>query len=236
MRLRSRTLTQASGFALAATHKALARTLTYVCRTEWPDGENPEDPRLPPSLFCLWHDAILIPLATLTRVKVRWPIHALVSRHQDGSYLAEFMRHLGVTCIRGSTRRGGDQAVRSLMRLSEAAHIYITPDGPRGPRREIKPGIVFLAAQTGMPIVPVGTAGTAGWRVPGTWTDLYVPKPFTRVAHYLGAPLYVSGNASRTQLLREQRRLESEMVRVEVCAGQVLRGESVSCREWKKAA
>src|SRR5262249_45232191 len=156
-------------------HKALARTLTHVCRTEWPDGESPVDPRLPPSLFCLWHDAILIPLATLSQVKVRWPIHPLVSRHQDGSYLAEFMAQLGGRCIRGSMQRGGDPAVRSRLPLKDGAHIYITPDGPRGPRREIKPGIVFLAAQTGMPIIPVGTAGTAGWRIAGKWTDLYVP-------------------------------------------------------------
>ena len=62
----------------------------------------------------------------------------------------------------------------------------MTPDGPRGPRRKVQPGAVFLAAQTGLPIVPLGVAYANAWRAK-SWDQFAVPKPFSQLRESFGA-------------------------------------------------
>ena len=75
----------------------------------------------------------------------------------DGEIIAQICQRLGVGVIRGSTARGGCHALLEMIRnQDETTHLAITPDGPRGPRRELKAGVVMVASQSGLPIVPVG--------------------------------------------------------------------------------
>jgi hypothetical protein len=147
-------------------------------------------------LFCVWHESIVLPLLAGK------PRHmaALVSRHQDGSYLSESMELLGVKPVRGSTNRGGAEAVRQMMAAAADYHITITPDGPRGPRRQLKDGIVFLASQSGRAIVPMVLYCSRSWVIHGNWTDLILPKPFSTIYGVTAAPIRVPGNLSREQL------------------------------------
>jgi lysophospholipid acyltransferase (LPLAT)-like uncharacterized protein len=222
LRIRSRYLTQLAGWLVALVFRALSRTLRFEGHLEAPLT----DPSYRPSrtfIYALWHDSILIPLAraALTRPNIA----ALVSRHQDGSYLAEFMRHIGVRSIRGSTNRGGEQAIRALLDEADDWHIFITPDGPRGPHHEIKDGIVFLASHTGRPIVPIVSLYPAAWHFRGSWTGLWVPRPFSRCFYLLGAPLVIPPDLSREQLARERSRLQAEMERLEQKLLRIARNE-----------
>src|SRR5438093_1235620 len=72
----------------------------------------------------------------------------LISQHADGDLIARTAEHLGIDTVRGSTTRGGMQAIRELLQISRRTHLVITPDGPKGPRRTVQPGVIFLAAQT----------------------------------------------------------------------------------------
>ncbi|MCA9096415.1 MAG: hypothetical protein KDA68_23205, partial [Planctomycetaceae bacterium] len=92
---------------------------------------------------------------------------------------------------------------------------FITPDGPRGPRRQVKQGIVFLAAQTGRPIVPLGVACSRTWNFQGNWTNLVVPRPFTKLIIQAGKPIFIPENADRELLEKFRLQVESEMARVE---------------------
>ena len=67
------------------------------------------------------------------------------------------------------------------MKTARDHHIVITPDGPRGPRQAMKSGIVYLASRSGREIIPVAHGCSRGWRVKGSWTDMMIPKPFSRV-------------------------------------------------------
>lgn len=185
-------------------------------------------------LYALWHDAILIPIAMRSRTSAG-NVSALVSRHQDGSYLTEFMRHVGIRSTRGSTNHGGDQALRELMRQTADSHVFITPDGPRGPRRELKEGIVFLASHTGRPIIPVASLCERAWYLRGNWTDLAVPKPFTRAVYVLGPPIHVPAGISRDDLARYRNIVQAEMDRLDDKAVRLLRGEEIPA-EARKAA
>lgn len=138
---------------------------------------------------------------------------ALTSRHADGEYVAEVMEAVGITPIRGSNNHGGTTAAKQLMTATQKHHITITTDGPRGPRRVVKPGVVFLASQTGQRIIPVGCSAKRAWLPKGRWTDLIVPKPFT-TAYVVGeVPLAVPPNLTKEQLApyvtELQRRMDS---------------------------
>jgi lysophospholipid acyltransferase (LPLAT)-like uncharacterized protein len=124
----------------------------------------------------------------------------LVSRSKDGEIFARMGAALGFSPIRGSSRRGGSEAMRAL--LAEASSGYdvgITPDGPRGPRREFKMGAIYLASRSGLPIVPI----TVNYRRSlqfRSWDRLQLPWPFTRGVIHVGEPVLVPPDLSESDL------------------------------------
>lgn len=103
-------------------------------------------------IFAFWHGRqLMMPLA----YRGKGP-YALISRHRDGELIARIIERFGIKSVRGSTTRGGAMALRRLIELGRAgADLAVTPDGPRGPRQVAQPGVIQLAKDTGMPIVPV---------------------------------------------------------------------------------
>src|SRR5690606_24596026 len=94
--------------------------------------------------FCMWHDGIAIAVFAMRT----WFLSGLISQHRDGGYLADAARLAGIQPVRGSASRGGAEAVKQLLDLPEL-HLAMTPDGPRGPRRVMKEGIVYIASRSG---------------------------------------------------------------------------------------
>jgi lysophospholipid acyltransferase (LPLAT)-like uncharacterized protein len=219
MRIRSPRLTAAIGWSAALIFRQLARTLRYELIMDVP-GLDPSDSPEEPFIYALWHDQILPPLArhTLTRP----PVAALVSRHQDGSYLVEFMKHSGIRAVRGSSARGGDQALRELLDVPADHQIFITPDGPRGPHHQLKAGPTYLASRSGRRIVPVVTAVPGCWYQRGSWTGLQVPKPFSKVYFRLGFPMSVPPNLERDELSQYTARLQAQLEQLEADLAQRL--------------
>lgn len=148
-------------------------------------------------IYVTWHDTLILPAF----VAPGYNVAALISRHQDGSYLADALRFLNMKPIRGSSSRGGAQAVRQILDEAGSRHVIITPDGPRGPRRRLKPGAVYLASQTGMPLIVCAAAAANAWSIRGSWTDLVIPKPFSRIVIRCSSPMQIPPNLSRSQLL-----------------------------------
>jgi lysophospholipid acyltransferase (LPLAT)-like uncharacterized protein len=165
-------------------------------------------------LYCVWHDDILMTCFCGRPKKMA----GLVSPHQDGSYLAEAMRRLGITSVRGSSKRDASRAMRELLGRVRDLHVAITPDGPRGPRRQMKTGIIYLASRSGRVIIPTAYACRSAWWIKGNWTDMQLPMPFTRV-HARGGPGFiVPADLDREQLEVFAQRLQAEMQRQEAIA------------------
>ncbi len=158
-------------------------------------------------LYCMWHDILLMS----TFCGKSDSMAALVSQHQDGGYLSIILNELGIKPIRGSSRRGGSKAMRQCLQAAENHHISITPDGPTGPRHKLKPGIVFLASQSGRKIVPVTSCCKRYWRIKAKWTDMLIPKPFTTIFIVTGKHFSVPENLSRDQLQTHIEKLEQYM-------------------------
>ena len=116
--------------------------------------------------------------------------------------------------MRGSSSRRGAQALIELVSvLREGKHVAITPDGPRGPRYTIQPGIISLAQLSGAPIVPAG-AKISAMKELRSWDRFQVPLPFARCELSFGPPIRVPRRASAEELEAIRARLEAEMNRL----------------------
>ena len=157
-----------------------------------------------PFIYALWHGRLL-PLSYYHRNR---GIATLISKSADGDYLAAFLRGWGFHPVRGSSSRGGMEAVRQLVRLARTGRpLAITPDGPRGPMQKMKPGVLVTAQLAGIPILPLsGTADRAWW--PGKWDRFLIPRPFARVKVRYERPMHIARGATPVEL--EQNGLELE--------------------------
>lgn len=170
-------------------------------------------------LYAVWHDSMVIPTFGGPHAHAA----ALTSRHADGTFVASVLKTVGMSSVRGSTGRGGETAVREIMTTARDKHIVITPDGPRGPRRTMSLGIVFLASHTGRAIVPTAFACARAWHIPGSWTSLVIPKPFSKVYFVTGSPVAVPADLTREALAEFSDRVQSEMDRIHVQADELAR-------------
>jgi lysophospholipid acyltransferase (LPLAT)-like uncharacterized protein len=170
------------------------------------DGlKHPVDPKMQRFIYAFWHESLLAPTKIRTRVKV------LISQSADGELIAQACRHLGIGTIRGSTSRGGAQGLLNMVRDDHDTHLAITPDGPRGPRRKLQPGIIFVASHTGLPIVPIGVGFTRAWRA-GSWDHFALPRPGSTITGVLGQPIVVPPDLDSGTLEYYRRHVETALL------------------------
>jgi lysophospholipid acyltransferase (LPLAT)-like uncharacterized protein len=150
---------------------------TLDCRADFADPT--VDPVHPAyrgaKIYVFWHENILLPLS----LRGHSNISMLLSRHADANILDRVARMMGFGVVRGSTFRGGTAALRELADRAATGNLTITPDGPRGPRRRLAAGCVFLASSLRIPIVAMGFGYERPWRF-GTWDRFALPRPWTR--------------------------------------------------------
>jgi hypothetical protein len=153
-----------------------------------------------PHVFLLWHEALL-PLLWHHR---RQSIAIVVSAAREGQYLADFALSLGYRTVRGSSHRGAARALLGAVRELQAGYaVAFTPDGPKGPRREMKPGVVAAAQRGEGVIVPLHAEARRAWRL-DSWDRFMIPKPGAEVRIRYGRPFEVSaGEAGLTAGLHE---------------------------------
>ncbi len=159
-----------------------------------------------PLIYAIWHGRILmVPWlhARLAATQGIRPVTVLASRSEDGELVARYVHRFGLPSVRGSSSRGGGEAARALLaRLGRRCDIAVVPDGPRGPRGQLQPGIVGLAALTGAPIVSFAVAAKPAYRL-ASWDQLMVPLPFARCALVFGAPRRIARDADRERAAKE---------------------------------
>lgn len=116
----------------------------------------------------------------------------LVSKSTDGEMIARTMELSGIDAVRGSSSRGGAAAAREMVEILRSGRdVGITPDGPRGPAREVKEGAVRVAQLAGVPIVPIANALSNRFEA-RSWDRFQVPLPFGRSVVIYGEPVRVA--------------------------------------------
>jgi lysophospholipid acyltransferase (LPLAT)-like uncharacterized protein len=86
-----------------------------------------------------------------------------------------------------------------IRNIDDNTHLGITPDGPRGPRRSLKPGVVMIASQSGLAIVPAGIGFVRAWRFT-SWDRFALPCPGSTMVGVVGEPIYVPRDLDRAAL------------------------------------
>ena len=204
--------------ALAALGSAALNALMSTCRYQregvehydqfWRAGK--------PVIFTLWHGRLL----PCTHFHRHQGVVTLISLHRDGEYITRVVRRWGFTAVRGSTTRGGLDALRELIQhVRGGRSLAITPDGPKGPREKMKPGPVLIAQRTGAPIIPV-VSGASRASYFGSWDRFMIPHPFARLRIAYGEPVFVPRRAGEAEIQAimddVERRLGALMKRVDV--------------------
>lgn len=169
-----------------------------------------------PVVFVLWHGRLL----PCTYYHRQQKLATLISQHRDGEYITRIVGRWGFEVVRGSSSRGGAQALRQIVRtLRRGTAMAITPDGPRGPREVMKPGALIAAQMAGVPIIPVAAGTPSAWWF-GGWDRFLVPKPFARIRMEYGEPFHIPREATEREIEEEfcpevERRLGVLMRRVD---------------------
>ncbi len=193
---------------------SLFRTLRLDIREETPNTNPYARSTKSCFLYSVWHDAMIIPAFGGKHRRMA----ALTSQHKDGSFVAQVVRWVGVSAIRGSTNRISPGAIRTLIKTAADKHIIITPDGPRGPHHKMSVGIAYLASRTGRAVVPTAYACVRCWRISGSWTELIIPKLFSKVYLLVANPIDVPAELDTTHLQEYVALIQAEMDRLTAAA------------------
>lgn len=200
-----RVATRLAPATLSALLRVLSWTLrwTLVNREElsgrWARGER--------VIVAFWHNRLLL----MPVVAAGHRVCILNSEHRDGEIATRVAARWGICAVRGSATRGGVKGFLQLVKAyREGCDLAMVPDGPRGPRYTVKPGVIQLAKMTGAVIVPVSYAASRAKRL-RSWDRLVIPMPFSRVVFVVGEPLAVPRTADAAQIECLRRDLEQRL-------------------------
>jgi lysophospholipid acyltransferase (LPLAT)-like uncharacterized protein len=177
-----------------------------------------ETPPAGQAIYACWHNR----LALCLRAYFGYAQHrnntrglaAMVSASRDGAFLSAVLEGFKVQPVRGSTSRRGRQALLEMTRWAERGYdLAITPDGPRGPRYKVQPGIISLAQVTGLPIIPFS------YRLRGkveirSWDRFQVPIPFASCELRAIPPIHIPRDVDEAERERLRVRLEESMLAI----------------------
>jgi lysophospholipid acyltransferase (LPLAT)-like uncharacterized protein len=163
-----------------------------------------------PLVASFWHEC-MIPAAYLFR---NMGIRVMSSFSYDGEYMGRIIRRFGFVAVKGSSSRNPVRALLGLRRaLEEGWTVAFTLDGPRGPRRKVKPGPSGLARSSGLSMTTFHAAVDKAW-VLHSWDRMMIPHPFSRVLVRVGKLIPVPADASDEDLERYTAELQAALDRV----------------------
>jgi hypothetical protein len=197
------------GLAMATASRNWMRTLdfqtAYFDASVDPAIEGGEIKRI----YLFWHE--YIPFQFYLRGNCN--VSMLLSRNDDAELLSRAARHMGFDFVRGSTFRGGSVALRQLLHKSRHMHLTMTPDGPRGPRRRMSMGPIFLSSKLRVPLVAIGMGYDRPWRL-ATWDRFAVPRPYSRARSVWSPPLQIPRGLDRDGIEHYRKHVEELLNRL----------------------
>ena len=189
------------------------RLIHRTMRTEYLGEEHPRSIWNKGGNFILafWHDQLFLmaPGYKGAQQERKVGTRILISQSKDGELIARTMEFLGLGAVRGSSNRGGREALREMVKMAkDPDDIVFTPDGPKGPRHEAKMGVAQISKVTGRAIVPIAFVSSRGARF-RSWDKFLFPYPFARGVYSFGSPLSIKPDEDMDSFLK---RIEKEML------------------------
>lgn len=142
-------------------------------------------------ILATWHSRVLImPIINPFTL----PASAIVSDHNDGRLIGDVIKQAGVKLIFGSSNRRRLSSLKEIISfIKKGYNFLITPDGPRGPAREINGAIINIASNSELPIIPATCAAKKG-KIFNSWDKFMLPYPFNKIEIIFDKPIYVPHN------------------------------------------
>ena len=161
-----------------------------------------------PMIYAIWHGRMLVPLFCRRNCGV----YIIVSQHRDGELVTATVHSSGNRTVRGSSTRGGVRALVELVKLAKQGEkIAITPDGPKGPRWHLQSGIIYLAAKSGVPVVPITASARHAYYFK-SWDSFQLPLPFSKAVLNIGKPYMVPGDLDDENIEFHRARIEEQLI------------------------
>lgn len=164
--------------------RLLARTWAIRVHGRLPTG---------PSIVAFWHGEMLPVWFAFRALR---PV-ALVSSSKDGSLLSRLLQDWGYGVVLGSSSKGGKEALEQLVHEASSRVVLITPDGPRGPAHQAKPGAVVAAQRAGVPLILVRMRASRSRTFERSWDKFQLPMLFASIDLYVDQHWSIPANASR---------------------------------------
>ncbi len=196
MKLNHPFLNRTGGWLLSQLLESWMSTLSFRLAC-YEDGVDPAAANFRgPAIYLLWHEYIPFPFYMRPRCRMA----LLVSQHGDAELLSQAARFRGFETVRGSSTRGGAAAIKQLLDNGGETNLCITPDGPRGPRRQLAPGAIFLASRLNIPVIPLGFGYDRPWRYRRAWDQFAIPRPGSRARAVTGPKIFIPADLNREDL------------------------------------
>lgn len=162
-----------------------------------------------PKLYAHWHGDELL----LVAVSIQKHMAIMASRSSDGELMKRVLNYLGYKVVRGSSSRGGAGGLKGLIDLMKTGkyHSSLAVDGPRGPIYQVKPGILKLAQETGLPIIPAAAWASSKFVFKKSWNQCYLPMPFSKCVVWYGDPMLVPADVTAEEFEKLRVTLEHRM-------------------------
>ncbi len=212
--LRQRFLIYLVDYFLYFTISLIGKTVRFEEVEGWENGkvegyesyEKAFETKAPGSL-AFWHNRLFL----TTYFWRKFDAAIMISQSFDGEYISRTAQRFGYGVIRGSSSRGGTQALKKMVKLAQKGiRMALTVDGPRGPRYEVQSGVIHMAKRTRLPIAATLIEAQKFWTV-NSWDKLQIPKPFTKAKVFIAEPIFVSADANKEELKQKQKELQKKL-------------------------
>ena len=188
----------------------LVRLLSATFRVKILDPENEREilDKRGQLIYASWHQRFF---PGITFFSTRKPIAIIISQSRDGEMAARAVDILGWHPVRGSSTRGGKEALEKIKSLAQASYkVGHIVDGPQGPFGKVKPGLIRIAQFADLPILPTITSAEHRW-VFNSWDRFMVPKPFSRVIIRFGQAIEVPKELDESGFNAVQEKVEKRL-------------------------
>jgi len=163
------------------------------------------------AIAAIWHQRIIASVGYADRFAQFEP-SVMISASRDGDLIADVYRRMRFRPVRGSSTLRGKEALTAMIEdLKDHAFAVHVLDGPKGPGGVVKPGLIALARQSGVPVVPVYISMSRAW-VLKSWDRCLVPKPFSRIVFRWDAPRAVAPDMDEGTFEAARREIETHML------------------------
>lgn len=124
----------------------------------------------------------------------------LTSKSKDGNFLTTLLHDWHYTVVRGSSSQGSKEALSELVDLAANSIVLLTPDGPRGPNREMKPGAVVCAFRAQVPIYCLTVQVQSSITLKKSWDNFCIPLPFSKITITIHPPITIASTSTREEI------------------------------------